>query len=328
MSPSRCTIRGGIDIDADPSILSGMVNPLPAVPLPAVRLEAAHGATLAATLDTLGRRGPVLFAHGFGQTRHAWTTTASALAARGFQTLAYDARGHGDSDWNPEDVAYHGEQFADDLIVLAGEQVRPPVLVAASMGGLFGLLAESRWPGLFAAMVLVDITPRWETAGVERILAFMTAHPRGFGSLAEAADVIAAYLPHRPRKSDASLRSLLREDAEGRWRWHWDPRLVAELARDSAQHQDALADAAGRVRCPLLLVSGGRSDLVSNDSIADFLALAPHATHVQLPQATHMLAGDDNDAFTATVLNYLDALPTALAATPSAEPEHVTGVRS
>ncbi len=105
---------------------------------------------------------------------------------------------------------YHGEQFADDLIVLAGEQPRAPVLVAASMGGLFGLLAESRWPGLFSAMVLVDITPRWDIAGVERILAFMTAHPDGFASLAQAADVISAYMPHRPRKSEQSLRALLR----------------------------------------------------------------------------------------------------------------------
>ena len=89
-----------------------------------LRLEAAHGASLAATASTSGRRGRVLFAHGFGQTRHAWTTTARALSAAGLQTLAYDARGHGDSDWNAPDLAYHGEQFADDLIVLAGEQPR------------------------------------------------------------------------------------------------------------------------------------------------------------------------------------------------------------
>ncbi|WP_411851835.1 alpha/beta fold hydrolase [Stenotrophomonas sp. LGBM10] len=292
------------------------------------RLTGAHDAVLAATRSSPGRRGTVLFAHGFGQTRHAWTAAAQTLAGAGYQTLAYDARGHGDSDWNPAALAYHGEQFADDLIVLAGEQPQPPILVAASMGGLFGLLAESRWPGLFSAMVLVDITPRWDTAGVERILMFMSAHPDGFASLSQAADVISAYMPHRPRKSEASLRALLREDGHGRWRWHWDPRLVAELARDSEQHQDALADAARQVKCPLLLVSGGRSTLVTPQTVAEFLALVPHARHVQLPEATHMVAGDDNSAFTATVLDYLDVLPSASAVAQSATTEHVTGARS
>lgn len=291
-----------------------------------IQLEGAHGIGLAAS-RTPGDKPPVLFAHGFGQTRGAWTGAMAALSAAGHATLSYDARGHGGSDWNAAALPYHGEQFTDDLIVVAGELPRPPVLVGASMGGLFGLLAEARWPGLFAAMVLVDITPRWETRGVERILAFMSAHPDGFESLDAAADSIAAYLPHRPRKSGDGLRSLLRSTADGRWNWHWDPRLVAELARDSEQHQSAIADAARKVQCPLLLVSGGRSDLVTPQTVEEFLALAPHAQHVHLPDATHMVAGDDNDAFTAAVLNYLDTLPPASAAAASARTEHVTGAR-
>ncbi|RYE74562.1 MAG: alpha/beta fold hydrolase, partial [Oxalobacteraceae bacterium] len=139
--------------------------------------------SLAVSVRGAAHAPTVLLAHGFGQTRHAWESTAARLAEAGYRALAYDARGHGDSGFNDVNLPYSATQFTDDLIVLAGEQAAPPVLVAASMGGLFGLLAEARWPGLFRALVLVDITPRWETAGVERILRFMTAHPGGFASL-------------------------------------------------------------------------------------------------------------------------------------------------
>lgn len=276
-------------------------------------LHGAGGVRLAASaFDTpafLQANPALVYAHGFGQTRHAWARTAAALAQRGYAGLAYDARGHGDSQHNPAELPYGGEQFADDLIIVAGEQTQAPVLIGASMGGLFGLLAEARWPGLFQAMVLVDITPRWEAAGLQRILGFMTAFPSGFDSLEHASDSIAAYLPHRrSRKTPDELRELLRQGDDGRWRWHWDPRLIDELARDSAQHQDAIADAASRIRCPVLLISGGRSDLVSEKTVEEFRALVPHARHVHLPQATHMVAGDDNDTFTATVLEYLAEL--------------------
>ena len=275
-------------------------------------------ATAFPTPSLLQTDSPVLFAHGFGQTRGAWLRTGMALAAEGYAGLSYDARGHGESDRNAADESYVGEQFTDDLIILAGEQAQPPILVGASMGGLFAMLAESRWPGLFRAMVLVDITPRWEQAGLQRILAFMTAFPDGFASLDHAGDVIAAYQPQRrKRKSAEELRELLREGPDQRWRWHWDARLIDDLVRDSARHQDDIANAARTLGCPVLLISGGRSDLVSADTVEEFQSLVPHAHHVHLPQATHMLAGDDNDTFTRTVLQYLSELPTANTTTAS-----------
>lgn len=247
----------------------------------------------------------VLLAHGFGQTRQAWTRTADALAAAGHPALAFDARGHGESDRNPVDHRYAGEDFVRDLDTLARQCPAPPVLVGASMGGLLGLLAQAARP-TFRAMVLVDITPRWEHAGVRRILDFMGAHPDGFDSLEHAARTIQAYLPQRrERKTPGQLDALLRRGEDGRWRWHWDPRLLAEFANDSHQHQQRMMEAAAQVTIPLLLVSGGRSDLVSAETVREFQALVPHARHVQLADATHMVAGDQNDAFTDTILDFL-----------------------
>ena len=269
------------------------------------RFERPDGVALA--IETFGApAAPIVFAHGFGQTRQAWAGTAATLAARGHRAVTYDARGHGDSAWRAA-APYTWEQMRDDLAAIARSQPSRPVLVGASMGGLVGLAAEGALAPLFRALVLVDVTPRWEPRGVDRILNFMRAHPEGFESLDAAAAAIAAYLPHRRgRKPPDRLRSLLVDRGDGRLRWHWDPRLLDELARGSERYQPLLIDAARRIRVPTLLISGANSDVVSDTTIAEFLACVPHARHVRLPEATHMVAGDRNDAFTAAVREFVD----------------------
>ena len=252
----------------------------------------------------------LLFAHGFGQTRGAWGGAVAALAERGCRCISFDARGHGESD-HLRGGAYRMQQFADDLLGLARAQPRPPVLVGASMGGLLGLVvAGETQPAPFRALVLVDITPRWETRGVERILAFMQANPDGFASYADAAERIAAYLPQRRgRKSEAQLKPLLREGGDGRLRWHWDPALLGgDFIGDSERYQPRLLAAARRIEVPVLLLSGARSDVVSHATVAEFLKLVPHARHVEVPDATHMLAGDANDAFTREIAGFIHRL--------------------
>jgi len=269
-----------------------------------------------ATQHWAGKRSPSLvFAHGFGQTRHAWNGAARTLAEQGFDATTFDARGHGESERVPRGE-YHMEQFVHDLLAVSAEAVspdgQPPVLVGASMGGLLGLMAAGeaevgRPP--FSALILVDITPRWETAGVERILGFMRAHPDGFASYEEAASAIEAYLPHRrERKSEAQLKPLLRQDEQGRLRWHWDPALLDGLVQESERYQPRLFAAAARVQVPVLLLSGSRSDVVSSQTVDEFLRLVPHARHVSLADATHMVAGDANDAFTREITKFMQSL--------------------
>lgn len=264
----------------------------------------------------------LLFAHGFGQTRGAWNGTAAALAQAGCRCVTFDARGHGESD-RVAGRGYHMDQFADDLLRLAAAQPQPPILVGASMGGLLGIvLAGEVRPSPFRALVLVDITPRWETAGVERILAFMQAHPDGFMNYADAAEQIASYLPQRrERKSEQQLRPLLRESADGRLRWHWDPALLAgDLVQESERYQPRLQAAATKIDVPVLLLSGARSDVVSRATVDEFMQLVPHAQHVELPHATHMVAGDANDAFTREVVRFVQSLD------PLPADRHVAGV--
>ena len=145
---------------------------------------------------------PVVLLHGGGQTRHAWGGTAAALGEGGWRAMALDQRGHGDSSWAP-DGDYRIDAFAGDLravvaALAASARSRRRVARRARDARRRGRGAGHRSP----RVVLVDIGPRTQPAGVERIIGFMRSRPDGFATLDEAADAVAAYTPHRPRPRD------------------------------------------------------------------------------------------------------------------------------
>ncbi len=257
---------------------------------------------------------PVVLLHGGGQTRHSWGGTADALADKGWRAFTLDARGHGESDWSPEQD-YRLSSFAGDVrAFVEGPLGRSPFLIGASLGGLTSiLLAGEMAPGIARGIVLVDIIPDMEQAGADRIQQFMAANAAtGFASLEEVADAVAAYNPHRPRPTDLSgLRKNVRE-RDGRWYWHWDPAFVggtADLPPSEISDRPRLNGAVATIVAggtPVMLVRGRVSDLVSEEKAAAFCERFPSVEFVDVSGAGHMVAGDRNDAFTAAVVDFLD----------------------
>jgi pimeloyl-ACP methyl ester carboxylesterase len=276
----------------------------------AVVFDAAPDVRLAA--DTFGDPDAptVLMLHGGGQTRHAWHATAVDLAEAGWRAVTVDMRGHGQSA-HPRPPAYALEDFAADVRALIASTAAHPVVIGASLGGIAGLLAITEPPRASAAgLVLVDVAHRFQPRGGGRIMSFMEQHPEGFVSLADAAEAVAAYLPHRARPRDPNgLRLNLRRNEHGRWIWHWDPEILTQarpLIQDQARLSERLTAAATRLRQPCLLVRGADSDVLTTGAAREFIELAADATLVEVPHAGHMVAGDNNDAFTAAICAWLD----------------------
>jgi pimeloyl-ACP methyl ester carboxylesterase len=281
-----------------------------------VRLRGAGGLTLAATRFGNRTDRPVVFLHGAGQTRHSWHDTAQAVAAAGFQAICVDHRGHGDSDW-PHDADYEFGDYADDVDELLSQLDEPPVMVGASLGGIAILASHGRQHAQrYRGVVLVDITPRIDIEGAQRILGFMGAHPDGFDTLEDASAVIAAYTGRRrPDRLDGLRKVLRRDPVSNRWRWHWDVRFLrgrldGDVPSDRTDElQRQLLDAARRLAVPTLVIRGGRSELVSPEAVDELVAAMPNARTVEVSDAGHMIAGDDNDTFTDAVTDFLCRLP-------------------
>ncbi|WP_421738070.1 alpha/beta fold hydrolase [Caulobacter sp.] len=262
--------------------------------------------TLVADIEGPEGAPTVVLLHGGGQTRHSWADAMRALAARGYRVISYDARGHGDSGWSAAG-AYRLDDRAEDLAAVLHGTRASFALVGASLGGATAIQAAAR--GLRpAALALVDIVPDAEPQGVARIVNFMRGNPGGFASLKEAVDAVAAYNPERPRPSDPTglMRNLRRGD-DGRLRWHWDPRIVE--AEPQVHHDEVRRSArilSEETTLPVLLVRGLRSDVVSDAGVEAFRRMMPRLAVDDVAGAGHMVAGDRNDAFNASVLKFLD----------------------
>jgi pimeloyl-ACP methyl ester carboxylesterase len=267
------------------------------------RFAGRAGLPLAA--DVGGNAGGlcIVLSPGGGQTRHAWRRLAKYLVSQGHRVISLDLRGHGESAW-AADGDYSIEAFVDDLLAVLATQHGPLVLIGASIGGIASLLAVVRHPSdLIRGLVLVDVVPNMQTSGLERIRGFMSAGEAGFADIDEAADAVARYLPDRPRPaSSASLAKNLRRGENGRWYWHWDPAFHAGSRQRSEEGMLAkMESAATSISVPTLLVSGARSEVVDTAGATRLLQLIPHAQWVNVQDAAHMVAGDQNDVFDAEI---------------------------
>ena len=119
------------------------------------------------------------------------------------------------------------------------------------------------------------------------------------------AEPIANYQPHRKRpKNLDGLGKNVRLGADGKYRWHWDPRF-RPVRRDLEKRLQRLEACATRLALPTLLVRGGLSDVLSEEGAQSFLKLCPHSEYVNVTGAAHMVAGDRNDVFGNAVIEFL-----------------------
>ena len=257
---------------------------------------------------------PILVLHGGGQTRHAWEESCEHLGGLGYDVVALDLRGHGESEWSAEQ-AYGLADFAADVVAVIPQLgYQRTALLGFSLGGLASLHLTARRPELTSVLMLVDVAPRLEDAGVQRIRDFMTRH-ESFASLDEVVDALREYNPNRPPDSirPESLLRNLRRRADGRYEWHYDryfrtPRSEAEMAdrtRIAGLTHAELLDDARRISCPTLVVRGAMSDVLSEEGVAELLAIIPGSESALVEKAGHQVAGDRNDAFLTAITPFL-----------------------
>ncbi len=263
-----------------------------------------------------GDAPPVVCLHGGGQTAYMWEELGTALAGD-HHVLAPDLPGHGDSDAL---VEVDGARMLDRrslseavMPFLAEFGVDRAAFVGASLGGIASLTLAADRPEVVTALVLVDIGHRMEDEGVRRIIEFMRAH-ESFADLEEAAAAVSEYLPQRKAVRPESLRRNLRERPDGRWEWkHQLGRRIRQREAEGASYQSGhwrelvagMADDARRLTCPVLVLRGKQSDLLSDEGAREITDLIPDARLARVHGAGHHAAGDNPETTVDLVTAFL-----------------------
>lgn len=251
---------------------------------------------------------PVLFFHGGGQSRNAWRGSARIVGEAGYYGIAFDLRGHGDSDW-ATDGDYLLDAYARDIERLLYRFDRPVTLVGASRGGQAALVGGSRHPARTRLIALADVAPDLREDGLAGIRSFFAESMEGFATLEEAAQVLARNLGRERIAQTERLAGSMRRDDAGRWHWRWDPATGARRFLYPPSENAAVVAAAERVETPVVLVRAERSHLVTDAGVARFRDLAPQLEVFVALGVGHMFTADRNDAFAPDLLGWLDRIP-------------------
>lgn len=263
------------------------------VQLSKLRLSALHWS---------GTGPALLLLHGGALSANTWDMVCMALADDA-HCIALDLPGHGDSGWLP---TYGIDSGVDDVKQFVDQLPWPSLHVAGmSLGGNIAFHLAAAHPHQIRSLTIVDVGPKVDLAGTDNMREFLRAADqfKTFDQLVDGARRVS------PRSDPQLLRyryqSLVRVNADGTWNWrqHRHPHNFEDtLAK--LREMPALAS---RIACPVMIVRGARSRVVTSDDARAFAAMFSRGHAVIIDDAGHNVQEDNPRALAQALRLHLAA---------------------
>ena len=232
--------------------------------------------------------------HGVTRVSDDFDALAAAMADQ-YRVICPDVVGRGRSAWLKDPKYYWVPQYVSDMVTLIARLDVPQVdWFGTSMGALIGLGLAAIPDAPIRKMVMNDVGPTLNFQALSRIGSYIGEDLR-FDSFQQARDYIrtisAPFGPHTDQQWDKLAADVLRQTDDGQWRRHYDVSLALPfkvMTEESAQQGEAALWAAyDAVRCPVLLVRGAESDLLTRETAQQMTIRGPRAQLVELPGIGH-----------------------------------------
>lgn len=251
---------------------------------------------------------PVVMLHGIRGYAETFAGVAHALQPD-LRVIAYDQRGRGQSDWDPE-RRYDTKTYVADLLSVADQLgLQRFDLLGHSMGGINAIVFAAQNPTRVARLVIEDAGPgAFEaSAGAERIKKELATMPECFDSWEAAADYMRAMRPSVTEEArQQRLHRMLKQLPDGTYTWMYDHAGI----RDTRLNPDPdrlvdLRPLVPRIQCPTLVIRGARSDYLQPHMAQAMCDANPRLRWVEIPDAGHYIHDDQPETFNRHVKSFL-----------------------
>jgi pimeloyl-ACP methyl ester carboxylesterase len=247
---------------------------------------------------------PIVLLHGFSSTAAAWTRVGEALAGD-YHVVALDQRGHGETEWDPQDRYTDAQYAADARSLVQRLGLGPFTLIGHSMGGSVAFTYASTYPNDVKRLVIEDSAPM----PPGRVIADV---PNNFASRAEVEQYVRKTTPNLPEAAlQGRVDLYFRARPDGTWGYRAD--VVGVRRGRRGQDPDALWDHVRNVQCPTLVIrAGAEPPLVSQETADRLTRENPRIEVVTVPGAGHNIHFAHFDEFMPILRQFL-AQPVAVA---------------
>ena len=214
----------------------------------------------------------VLCLHGLMRNSRDFGALAAQLAAR-YRVIVPDVRGRGFSARDPNFNNYQIPVYLQDVLtLLAGLGAARVSIIGTSMGGLMAMVLAATHPKLVSRIVLNDVGPEVDPAGLERIRGYagkaapVRSWPEAIAQL--RADYAAAWPNLSDARWDEIARLSYRANAQGVPEVDADPLIREPLKSSAAAAPDLWPLWRSLARVPMLVIRGAHSDILSVKTLA------------------------------------------------------------
>jgi pimeloyl-ACP methyl ester carboxylesterase len=254
---------------------------------------AASGRLELLARDYPGEGPTLLLMHGLTRNSADFEPLAEHLAGR-YRLIVPDQRGRGLSESDPDPANYRPEVYAADMFALLDDLgIERAALIGTSMGGLMAMVMATIQPQRISAVVLNDVGPELDPAGLARIAGYV-GPGKGFADWDEAAGACEAinreaFPDFGTADWEAFARRTCRVAEDGSIAFDYDPAIaLAFETEDGVAPPNLWPLWQALAAKPVLLVRGALSDLLSTDTVQRMAQLHPGPfVRVDVPRRGH-----------------------------------------